>query len=82
MAQYRCYLLDGSDKIVAVEDIEIDTVDAALAFARRLCAERRSYAFELWLGRERVFKETRGAAPAAPPPTTQDDLTALRLPLS
>ena len=78
MAQYRCYLLDGSDKIVAVEDIETDTGDAALAWARGLCGERRSYAFELWLGRERVFKEARGATPAA----TQNDLTASRLPLS
>jgi hypothetical protein len=78
MAQYRCYLLDGSDRIVAAEDLEIETDEAALALARRLCVERRSYAFELWQGRERVFKETRGAAPAA----TRDDLTALRLPLS
>ncbi|HUJ97937.1 MAG TPA: hypothetical protein VLV85_06790 [Stellaceae bacterium] len=78
MAQYRCYLLDGSDKIVAVEDIEIDTGDAALAWARQLCAERRSHAFELWQGRERVFKEARGATPTA----TQNDLTASRLPLS
>jgi hypothetical protein len=78
MAQYRCYLLDGSDKIVAVEDLEIDTVEAALAAARRLCADRLSYAFELWQGRERMFKEARGAPPAA----TQDGLTALRLPLS
>jgi hypothetical protein len=78
MAQYRCYLLDGSDKIVAVEDIEIDTGEAALAAARQLCAGRRSFAFELWQGRERVFKETRGATPT----TTQNDLTALRLPLS
>ncbi|HZB91081.1 MAG TPA: hypothetical protein VE397_06560 [Stellaceae bacterium] len=62
MPQYRCYLLDGSGRIVAAEEIALATTGEALEFARELCAARLSYAFELWEGRERIFKETRAAA--------------------
>lgn len=62
MARYRCYLLDGSARIVAFDDIEANTLDEALAAARRLLAERQSSGLELWLGRERLHKEGRIAA--------------------
>lgn len=62
MPHYRCYLLDGSGRIVAAEEVARTSAGEALEFARELCAARRSYAFELWQGRERIFKETRTAA--------------------
>lgn len=58
MAQYRCYLLDGSGKIVTFEEIEIFSTDEALAYARRLLAQQHSHGFELWQGRECLHKET------------------------
>jgi hypothetical protein len=59
MAQYRCYLLDGSGKIVAFEDLEAGTIDEALVTARELLGKRQSHTFELWQGRERIHKERR-----------------------
>src|SRR6185437_3159659 len=59
MAQYRCYLLDGSGRIVTFEDVELDNIGSALDFARRLVTENQSHAFELWQGRECLHKETR-----------------------
>jgi hypothetical protein len=59
MAQYRCYLLDGSGKIVAFEEIETASTDEALELARRLLAQQHSHGFELWQGRECLHKESR-----------------------
>ena len=46
MAYYRCYVFDTSDDIVAVENIECDSDDAAIDKTRRL--QTHSSAFELW----------------------------------
>ena len=58
MARFRVYLLDGSGRIVSVEDVEFEASREALDFARRLVANRQSHAFELWQGRDRLHKET------------------------
>jgi len=62
MAQYRCYLLDGSGRIVKSEDIDAITDDDAIVLARERLAEHNSHAFELWQGRDRLHKETRTIA--------------------
>jgi len=46
MAYYRCYVFDASDDILAVEDIECESDDAAIDKTRRL--QTHSNAFELW----------------------------------
>lgn len=59
MAHYRCYSLDGQGKIVKSEDIEAESDEAALAIARELMAQQGSHGFELWRGRQRLFKGSR-----------------------
>jgi len=59
MLHYRCYFLDGSDKIVGVEEIEAASAGDALAVARERCSRQNSYAFELWQGHARLHKEGR-----------------------
>lgn len=62
MAGFRCYLLDGSGRIVASEEIEAADSSAALATARELLSQRQSHAFELWQGDHRIHKEERNIA--------------------
>jgi hypothetical protein len=53
MANYRCYLLGDTGRIAAVEELEAETDETAIAAAQRVVADRPSWAgFELWeLGR-------------------------------
>jgi hypothetical protein len=46
MADYRCYVFDSADDILAVEDIEGDTDAEAIEKTRRVRSQRS--AFELW----------------------------------
>ena len=62
MAQYRCYLLDGSDRIVKSDDIDAPSDEVAVARARESLAQHMSHGFELWRGRNRLHKETRSVA--------------------
>lgn len=62
MAQYRCYLLDGSGRIVKSEEIDAPTDEDAIALCRERLADHNSHAFELWRGRDRLCKETRSTA--------------------
>jgi hypothetical protein len=60
MAHYRCYFLDGSGKIMKSEDIEAASDADAVIIARQRLAQQCSHAFELWQGRDRLSKESRG----------------------
>ena len=62
MARYRCYFIDKDGHIRAAENIEAETLDAALEQARRLLAARgEKLSLEIWQGTSRLYP------PKAPP---------------
>jgi hypothetical protein len=49
MTHYRCYLVGDTGRFAAVEELEAETDEIAIAIARRtLAAQPRKAAFELW----------------------------------
>jgi hypothetical protein len=54
MAHYRCYLLGDTGNFAAVEKLEADTDEVAIAVARWVSGKRpREASFQLWnLGRK------------------------------
>ena len=64
MAQYRCYFVGDDGRFSAVEVLDADTDEIAIAVARAIIAMRpRKTAFELWeLGRQ-VHVEPLETAP-------------------
>lgn len=49
MTRYRCYLMEPTGRYAAVEELDAETDEVAIAIARRLTAlYPRRAAFELW----------------------------------
>ena len=72
MADFRCNLLDESGDILIPTNIIAASLDEALRQAfellrasnREPSASRRVYAFEVWLGLDRLFPDTFNPTPA------------------
>jgi hypothetical protein len=57
MLTYRCYLLDGSDRIKSFIEVRAFSDAEAIAYARQHAQVHRS-PFELWRGRQLICLET------------------------
>jgi hypothetical protein len=59
MALYRCYFLDGDDRIRERTDIEADALGAAVDRALELLRARpEGHSIEIWQGAQRVYPES------------------------
>jgi hypothetical protein len=63
MSIYRCYFLDGADRIAAAEDIDADALPEAVDRAQAMLRRRaHHHAVEVWQGARRLYA-TAGAGP-------------------
>jgi hypothetical protein len=62
---YRCCFLDANDTVEALEEIEADTLVAAIELANAMLKSRSHYeAVELWLGNRCAYRARRDQAAA------------------
>lgn len=78
MAEFRCYLLDGNRKVMAIEAIRALTLPRAVTKGILASVMRRAETFELWRNDLCVYVHHAAIAPApsgapAPLPTIRRD---------
>jgi hypothetical protein len=64
MAEYRLYLLDPANRIVAREEFEADDDETAITIARQRYNARPDFSsgLELWRGERRLVPEQGGGS--------------------
>jgi hypothetical protein len=62
MASYRLYFISAADRILAAENFEADSDEAAIGAARRAAAASHEAGFELWQGSRFILKEVPATA--------------------
>lgn len=76
MAEFRCYLLDGDRKVMAVETIRTLTLPHAVTKGILAAVARHAATFELW--RDELCIYAHGAMTAHPPTVKQAPITIRR----
>ncbi len=67
MPIYRCYFLDGNERIAASEDIDADAAHEAIDRAQAMLKRRaHHHGIEVWQGARRLYV-TAGTPPQSPP---------------